>query len=189
MLDELLKGKSIQDFGEAQLSRKAHHRWSRGDPGAAALLFEAAWVRAEEEGQRDAADAARNRHAVCLWEAGETATALACLEAVVVAYETHPERGYDAHFVEWAADCLLAHAAAEGRFCAAYREMQVRMATAGRDRFPSIHPKQDRIAEWAMAGDCPAVLREILPRIQARKPLKRPVRARIKVWTAWLEQR
>lgn len=85
MLDELLKGKSIQDFGAAQLSRKAHHRWSRGDPGAAALLFEAARARAEEEGHQDAADAARNRHAVCLWEAGESGTALAYLEAVVVA--------------------------------------------------------------------------------------------------------
>lgn len=112
--------------------------------------------------------------------------ALAKLESVLAYYEAHPERSYDAHFAEWAADALLEHAASEGHFCQSYREMQARMAQAGRSHFPSIHPKQDRIAEWAMEGECPEVLRELLPRIKARKPLKRAVRARIKVWEGWL---
>jgi hypothetical protein len=186
-LTELLKGKSPQDFDAYDLMSKAHYRWSRTDPGSAALLFSSAHQRAVEQGEQDRVDPARNRAAICLWESGtDPQRALAELDAVVAFYQAHPERKTDAHFAEWAADALLEHAAAQGHFCQSYREMQARMAQAGRSRFPSIHPKQDRIAEWAMEGECPEVLRELLPRIKARKPLKRAVRARIKVWEGWL---
>jgi hypothetical protein len=188
-LTELLGGKMPADFDAQALMGKAHYRWSRSDAGAAALLFQAAARRAEELGERDQEEAARNRAAICLWQSGKAPEqALAELESVVAYYEAHPERSLDAHFAEWAADALLEHAAQHGRFGSAYPVMQVRMERAGRGRFPSIHPKQERIAEWAMDGDCPDVLRELLPRIKARRPLKRPVRARIKVWEAWLKE-
>lgn len=187
MLTELLKGKSPADFDAGQLMGKAHYRWNRGHPFDAALLFYAAAKRAKEEGHRDQEEAAGNRASICLWQSGrDPERALAQLDAVVSFYQTHPEGIYDAHFAEWAADALLDHAARQGRFCQAYALMQTRMAQAGRSNFPSIHPKQDRIAEWAMEGDCPEVLRELLPKIKARKPLKRAVRARIKVWEGWL---
>ncbi|MEZ4475588.1 MAG: hypothetical protein R3F60_33290 [bacterium] len=189
VLSDLLKGKPPEAFSASELTRKAHYRWDRGEEAAAALLFEAAQARAEAEGDRAAAMAARNRAAITFARStDDRAAARARLDAVIADYERGPAEILDAHFAEWAATELLVLDQADGPsdFTPAFRALQARCARAGCPRYPAIFPQQERLAELAFAGGARGVMADVLPRLRARKTT-RALNARLDQWAAWLK--
>lgn len=188
-LEELLGGKSAASFTAGQLMRKAHWRWYRGQLGAAFMLFDAAWQRAREEGDREREDSARNRAAITLHRSGtDPAGAERRLEEVLGYYEAHPERHRDSHFAEWAGTALIELRFTEdaASFASSFERMRERCARAGCGRYPRIHPQQEQLAAMARRAGAKEVLGALMPVLRSRKPMPRKLRLALAEWERWL---
>lgn len=187
-LDQLLKGKAASSFSSSQLSGKAHYRWSRDQLWEAFLLFDAAAQRATEEGNQNAFEAARNRAAITLHRSGRQPNeSLLRLEAVLQYYESHPQRDYDSHLMEWAAMELLEHQFSENPsgFAVQFQQIRSRCASGGRTGFPWMFPHAERVAQMAVEASVPSVVLLAVSRLEEKKPMPRTLRKKIDAWSRW----
>jgi len=190
-LNDLLRGKPAESFSPEQLQNKAQWRWQRDQFYAAFLLFDAAYQRALETRRRVDMATSRNRAAVTLFLSGEDPDeAVRRLNDVISAYANDQRERQDPHFVEWAATCLLRHEFCENpdRFAEAYEHVKSRCLDAGCRRYPSIWPQQEELAEMAAEAEAVSVLQELIPRLETRKPMPRPLNKKLKDWQAWLDE-
>lgn len=190
-LTDLLRGKSAESFSPEQLQNKAHWRWQRDQFYAAFLLFDAAYQRALETRRQVDMATSRNRAAVTLFLSGEEPDeAVRRLNEVISAYANDQRERQDRHFVEWAATCLLRHEFSENPagFAEAYEQVKSRCLDAGCKRYPNIWPQQEELAEMATEAEAASVLKELIPRLETRKPLPRLLKKKLKDWQVWLDE-
>lgn len=184
-LDELLKGRPVEDFNADALSRKAHWRMDRGEHRAAALLFDAAHARGLASGVRWRAY--RNRAASCWFDAGDIDVGLARIEVVLADYEAHPDEQDDRHWVEHATQRLHRHAFAldPSRFESRYREFTARASRLQGRPSPWIHPFQEELVEMAREVGCRALVRALVDVMRDRRPMPRRLATRLRALEDW----
>lgn len=182
-LDELLAaqlgGERIEDLDARTLAGKAMYRAERKAPLAAAVLFEAAAQRAHQAGDRTRWIECRVRAGTHYAEAGESARAMPILRECISAHLEHPHHR-DAHMVEWCFTCLLRDARDAETFRALFAEAIRTCDAVGRVGFPKIHPHQEELLEKAHALGCVDEERDVAQKLAHRRPLSRPLRARLK---------
>ncbi|TNE87981.1 MAG: hypothetical protein EP330_16985 [Deltaproteobacteria bacterium] len=197
MLNELLKGKSPRDFSAYDLASKAHFRSSRKQPLEAAVLFDAAAVRAQEE--FDAGSEKRNEAGVrinqslnhraragfAFYKAGEVARALPMFEVCVAADWLAAGLNHDLHTVAMCWAYLVRERAREGReaFEAAFAEAVAACHTVGAE-FPWAHPTRKEMAELARTHGNEALAQAIVAPLRTTRPMKRDLRTWLKDFDA-----
>lgn len=186
-LEELLKGRSPEDFDARALSQKAHWRLDRDEHRAAALLFDAAHASALASGVPWRAY--RNRAATCWFDAGEVVAALPRIEVVLADYEVQPDEHDDRHWVEHATQRLHRHAFAvdPALFEARYRLLTARAARVQGRPSPWIHPFQEELAELAQRAECRELVRELVALMRGRRPMPRRLAARLHALEDWAD--
>lgn len=182
LLRKLLKGKAPADLDGRAIGGKAYYRAERKQPLEAAVLFDAAATRAQEDGDRTGWIEWYVRAGLQYFEAGDMARAVPILRNAIDAHREVPGHR-DAHMVEWCYTLLLRFAAHEqdrSAFRALFAEAIEQCAAVGRPGYPRIHPHQEQLLEAAHTLGCAQERRAIADNIYARRPISRALRARLK---------
>ena len=185
LLRDLLGKDPPERFSPDELGRKAHWRWDRGHYLEAAVLFEAAALRAAEEARRaphrDNTFNYRVRSGVTYRLAGENERAWPILvEATTFDWQAAgiPE---DSHFTEWAFVemlCVLAEAQDKRGFSEVFWRAVARGEEIGLP-FPRIHPKQELLLDVCEQLGLSRELARVVASIEARGKVPRRLARRI----------
>ena len=185
-LSDLLQGKAETELSSYDIESKAHNRWSRKQFQAAALLFEAAARVCKLEDGDETSSSGRFlnpycRAGICYSQGGDIARARPFLEEAINADWIGAGLENDKLMIEWCYVELLHHEAKinPDSFASLYSKAKAHCANLGWT-FPVIHPKQELLMELAVDLDLKDIALEIVSLIKQRKPVSRPIRARLK---------
>ncbi len=186
ILNSLLGKRSAEYFSAAELGRKAHWRWDRGQYLEAAVLFEAAALRSAQEvrlvrPERDNTFNYRIRSGVTFRLAGQYDRAWPILvEAITFDWQAAgiPE---DRGFTEWAfVDmlCILAEKQDTQGFSSLFWQAVARGEELG-FHFPHIHPKQELLLDLCEQLGLSAELVHVIECIEAQRKMSRRLKLRV----------
>lgn len=198
LLSKLLKGKAPADFSAYDLGSKAYFRSSRDQHLEAAVLFEAAARRAQQEFDQGVAQklnesGIRINQALNSWaragfnyyRAGQKAQALELLTRCVHADWLGAGLNHDLNTVAMCWAYLVREQSMLGRkaFEAAFREAE-RRSEAICVGFPWSHPTRKELASLARGFGNEELAREIVAPLRTSKPMKRELKSWLKAFDA-----
>lgn len=193
LLTTLLKRQNPEDLTAYDIASKAYYRSSREQPLEAAVLFEAAARRAEQEFADGSASklnehGVRIQHALNHWaragfnfyKAGEEAYALELLHRCAHADWLAAGLNHDLHTVGACWAYLVRHEAKQA-FKATYARAKAHCDDLGVE-FPFAHPTRKELGTLARELGMEDLAQEIVAPLRAAKPMKRDLRAWLKAF-------
>lgn len=186
LLDRLISKKDRENLSAYDIASKAHYRWDRNQHINAALLFELAEERADQEFSTGKAEVNqkmnyRARVAVNYFKAGEIDIAIPMFVEVCNYDWTGNGLVNDDHMVEWGFVYRLYTVKDKAaKFRKLFAEAQKRSNDINKE-FPKIHPLQEQLLEYALQLNETDIVIHLVKMIKKRRPISRAFRAKLKI--------
>jgi len=185
IIEEIISEKQINELSASNIGGKAHYRWNKKEYIKAALLFEIADEKANQEYLTGLAKLNQrmnhfSRAAFNFYEAGEFEIALPML--IKVCNYDWIKNGLedDMHMIEWAFTYRLIYIRDQPeKFKALFKEAQKRGKEINME-FPMIYPKQELLLECAIKMNDLELISHLVKMIKKRRPISRVLRAKLK---------